>query len=720
VAKIVIGIALIAGAVLTGGLLLPAMLLTDVMFVALEAIAVSVASMGASLLMGGIASALQHGASANIAVRQSSAPWQIVYGRARIGGVFAYLSVTNNKKYLHMVIVHAAHPCHAINGYWLDGRQVIFAGGGQSGYDDGNTHIDPTGNKYNFHNDVYVENRLGTETGQAFASLQSYDSNWPSSATLQGHCCSYIRCAYDQNLWPNGYPTVRVDIAGRNDLFDPRTGLYGYSENSALCLANVLTNTDYGLQCNYNTAIDNTQLIASANLCDETVALANGGSEPMYSCNGTFDTSMAPNAIISNMLNGCAGRVTCVGGLWRIVAGGWISPTVSFTDDDIVGPIKWMPVRKYRDRANGVRGRFVCPSFPYNQYGPGYPNNIKAAGIFDGQWQACDMPYYAEDSLHGYASDQYLAQDNNTRLWIDTTFPYTTSVATAQRIAKIMLLRNRQQGIGTIQVGLKGLQCSALDTIYLSHSRWGWTNKVFEVTAWRLQMQEARDGNGPLAYVEMDIQEADPSVYSWTTSEELGIEDNPSPVLPGRGIISQATFAPVSSANLNSAILGGINPLTASDVGTSCDINTAAFQLQLGWGVVNYNAGVDHGCAYSTRYYVYTKDATFAGGSMTYYAVLTFAACVSAQENVYVGSIVTPAAGASGTTGAGVGGGDSIQVRGYYGTMGTPNVGTWEYVGGLATNEPGGTTTYTYRSWSTRRSAALPPTPAPRARATPA
>ena len=111
---------------------------------------------------------------------------------------------------------------------------------------------------------------------------------------------------------------------------------------------------------------------------------------------------------------------------------------------------------------------------------------------------------------------------------------------------------------------------------------------------------------------------------------------------------------------------------------------------------------------------------------MTYYAALTFAACVSAQENVYVGSIVTPAAGASGTTGAGVGGsggsgtvasgsiwlstsgssravnwtssagGDSLQVRGWYGTVGTPNVGTWQYVGGLATNEPGGTTTYTY------------------------
>lgn len=659
-ARIIVGIALVATAIIfapfTPVIFGIGYSLSATAFAAVSLAATAALSIGASLIFSGIAQTLQHGVGADIAVRQPAAPWQIVYGRSRIGGVFVYMAVTDNKSLLHMIIVHAAHPCHAFNGYWLDGRQVIFSGGGQSGTADSNDHYDPSGNKYNFKGDVYVEHRLGTESTAAFQSLRSYDSNWPTTATLQGHCCSYIRVRYDQNLWPNGYPLVRVDLAGKSNIYDPRNGT-GYTENPALIWCDVLTNTDYGLQCNYSTEIDEGYLISAANACDVAVPLANGGTEPRYSCNGTFDTSMDAGNILKNVLTSCGGRQTVIGGLWRIYPAGWTAPTVSFSDDDFVAPIKWMPRRKYRELANGVRGRFVCPSYPYNQYGPGYPNNQKVSGIFDGQWQACDIPPYAQDSLHGYASDANYAADGNTRLWLDTTFPFTISVATAQRLAKILLLRNRQQGTGTITVGLRGIQCACLDTIYLNHSRFGWSNKIVEITNMRHIFQEAKDGDGVLLYYELDVQETDSSVYNWSTSEELSVEDNPSPVMPGRGIISQATFYPISSANKNSAVVGGASPLTATDTGSSCDINIAAFALQFGFGQVSYSSGVVHGASYSTLYYVYAFDPTLSGGAVTYLTTTDFTVVTSSQGNVFVDSIRTPASGAGGTSGGGTGGG---------------------------------------------------------------
>jgi hypothetical protein len=125
----------------------------------------------------------------------------------------------------------------------------------------------------------------------------------------------------------------------------------------ALCIADMLCDTTgFGLQCNYSVEIDEPALIAAANLCDETVLLADGTSEPRYSCNGNITSDTAPGEILSMMPS-------------------------SLSHKDLMAPIKWMPNRKYRDKVNGVRATFIFPTYPYVNFG--LPYGQKTTGIFD-------------------------------------------------------------------------------------------------------------------------------------------------------------------------------------------------------------------------------------------------------------------------------------------------------------------------------------------------
>lgn len=521
-AKIVEGAALIAGAVLTA-------VFVPTLTPFLISVLVSVASTGVSLLMAGISDALHHDLGSAVAMRQAAAPWTVVYGRSRVGGTIVYLSLTDSNKYLHLVIVHASHAVQAIQALYLDGKQVFLGGDGLT--DDGSDHYDASGVKYNFHGKVRWETRLGSPTQSAFSALSSADPNWTANCTLSGHACSYLRLTFDQQTFPNGMPGIRVDLAGKNDIYDPCTQTSGYSENWALCVNDVLCHTDYGLQCHYATEIDEAQLIAAANICDESVPLANGATEPRYTVNGSFTTDQAPGDILQSMLTAAAGRLTYVGGVWKIHPAAWTGPTLSFSEQQCVAPIKWVATRKYRDLVNGIKGVFVCPNYPYLSSGPGLALNQPLQGIFDGQWRQTDLPPYAQDAQHGYPSDANYAADGNTRLWLDTRFPFTISAAAGQRLMKIMLLRNRQQGTGTITCHLAAYQAKVLDVIQFSYSRFQWSGKYLEISNSRLNCVQEQN-RPPALNVELDLQETDPSVYAWSAAEELQLNDNPAPRLP--------------------------------------------------------------------------------------------------------------------------------------------------------------------------------------------
>ena len=611
---------LIGAAILAAGLLIP-------VAPALLPLMMGICASGLSMIVAGVAQKImgQHSPGVGIAVKQAAAPWNIVYGRSRLGGVVIYLNTYGTENVaLDLIAAHVGHECQMVGnngrpqypqypqgGLYLDGKEVLIDANGNAS---GLTLTDFSGNTYCFNfNGVYWVSwfsRLGGADNDNFPIQlkNGNDPNWNTYTTyrncfVSGRAYSYIRLVWNAQVFANGEPGIRVDILGKNDIYDPRTGLRGYTENWALCVADYLCNAKFGLGCNYATEIDEEALIAAANICDEQVAVrysnlpgwladtpftygtmiapgngyaymcvqsgvtglqppawptqidqqvwdgpGPGGTqavhwncqgvantnlfEPRYTMNGTFQTDSSPGDVLNNMMTAAAGRMVYIAGRWKIMPAAWPGTGLAIGDDDLIGPVKWLPARKYRDLVNAIKGTFICPTYPYINDGPGLPLNLRDQNVFDGMWQPTDFPAYAQDMIHGYPQDNNYLADGSVTLWQDLRLPFTISAAAAQRIAKIYLLRNRQQGTGTLQTKLSVYQAQALDVLQWTRPSLNFSNKLVEISNFRFKVDydtvdPSEGGSGgeqhkaPTLSCELDVQETAPSVYAWSSNEEL-------------------------------------------------------------------------------------------------------------------------------------------------------------------------------------------------------
>jgi hypothetical protein len=353
---------------------------------------------------------------------------------------------------------------------------------------------------------IYVEFLNGNHTS-TFEGLLASGTSWTTTDLCLGRTLAYVRMGYDSGVFPSSIPNVSFVIQGKNDIFDPRTGTRGFTNNAALCIADFMSlpRTQGGFGLSIGTDIPTAQLIAAANLCDEQVPLAGGGAQARYTCDTYVSLDQARGSILQSMLTSCAGRLSYQGGQYSIFPSAWVAPTLQLTDQDLVGPIDWKPRFGIRDVANAVKGTYTSPE-----------NN----------WQLADVPPYMCDYKHGYGlitdpgeGDAYLIEDNSERIYKEAHFPCTTSSATAQRLEKIAMMRGRFQGRGTLRTTLKGYQNVAIDVIGFTHPRYGWTAKNFEVLATRFILDKS--ANVPTLAVELDIAETGPEINNWATTEQL-------------------------------------------------------------------------------------------------------------------------------------------------------------------------------------------------------
>lgn len=118
---------------------------------------------------------------------------------------------------------------------------------------------------------------------------------------------------------------------------------------------------------------------------------------------------------------------------------------------------------------------------------------------------------------------------------------------------------------------------------------------------------------------------------------------------------SQRLLNQISSGNKQST--QSTQPLSAADVGATCTITVAAHNVQFGFGTVSYNSGSVTGLGFSTDFYVYADDPTYAGGAVTYLATSNPNVITANSGRYFVGRITTPADGGTATDGYWGGGG---------------------------------------------------------------
>jgi hypothetical protein len=440
-------------------------------------------------------------------VRSTVANRTVVYGRAMVSGplVFSASSGSGNSV-LHLVIPLAGHE--------IDAVEQIYFNDVELGTLDGSGNV-TTGPYAGY---AQIAKHLGTAGDTADAGLIAANVGWTPAHTLIGVAYLVVKLTFNQDVYPTGIPNVKCLIRGKK-LYDPRSGLTVWSVNPALAVRDYLTST-YGLEA-VSAEINDTLVVAAANVCDESVPLTSG-TEARYTANGVVDLGDTPRAIMEGLLSSMAGFVVWSGGKYLIYAGAYSAPSVAITADDLRGPVRVRPRIGRRDLFNAVRGTFVDTA---------------------AFWQPTDFPTVSNAA--------YAANDGGQVIWRDMALAYTTSSATAQRIAKLMLERSRQGITVELSTKLTTFKIATLDTVMVTLSQLGWSAKEFKVLEWKF----SPDGG-----VDLVLQEETAASYEWNSGMETVLDAAPDTNLadpltvpaPGAPTITESLYQTTGSAGVKS------------------------------------------------------------------------------------------------------------------------------------------------------------------------
>lgn len=425
-----------------------------------------------------------------------------VFGTTALNSDLAYHETSGtNQEYVDYIIVCAAHKVTAISEIWFDDKKAW----------DSSTGVTSTYNGY-----LTVYTRTEGTSGNTIAI--NGGAKWGSSRRLTGCAYVYLRIKRSGNDKKTESPLVsglpsRITIRGNGALlYDPRkdstvTGGSGSHRTNDQTTWGVYTDADdcdnpalqllwwllgwkingvLSVGCGVPAErIDLESFITAANVCDENITLAGGGTQKRYRTSGTASDSDDRRDIINSLLACMNGTLRDNEGKLTVTAikNDLANYTLSFDDDDILGEFEWNQTRGLTETYNVARGRYVDPS----------DNSL---------YQMIDYPEVRITSVDGI--ERVATVD----------LPYVEDGKRAQRIAKQVLQRNQYRGMFTATFTAKAMGCQVGDVVRITFTPLGWTNKLFRVVSQQIDFT----GRVPLSMIEENA-----AIYAWDAEESAPV-----------------------------------------------------------------------------------------------------------------------------------------------------------------------------------------------------
>jgi len=398
----------------------------------------------------------------------------VIYGEVKVGGAIIYDEATGtNNKFLHRVIAVAGHEIDSFVNFYINDELATVDGSGNV----------TSPSQYN--GKIRINTHTGSPSQVADADLvaESGFDGWDDECTLSGIAYIYVRLKFDADVFPNGIPTFTTTLRGKK-VYDPRTSAVAFSSNPALCMRDYLTSgkgsndtTSYSYGLGEDVVnVDDALVIASANVCDQTNTVAGTNR---YTTNGSFTTAATPYDTITAMLTAMGGSMWYAQGAWRMKAAYWTAPVMDLNEDDLRSGISVGTRHSRRDNFNTIKGTF--------------------RGL-ESDWQVTDYPEVTNVG--------FVAADGGQVSVADVDLPFTDTSVTARRLGLISLERNRQQLTVNASYGLRTLGLQVGDNVRVTNSRFGWTNKEFEVIQWSFGLVDGLD-----LQTEISLRETAESVF---------------------------------------------------------------------------------------------------------------------------------------------------------------------------------------------------------------
>jgi len=428
-----------------------------------------------------------------------SASRKIVFGETAMNTDVRYFEPSGtNQEYMDYIIATSAHAIESIDEIWFEDRLAWSSSSGVEAF-------------YTGYLTTVATVLEGTSAN--YISINGPGGIWGSTRRLTG--CSYVHLRIKRtgtsnkadSPLVNGLPG-RVTIKGKGaKIYDPRldgtvsggsgsqrandqttwgASQSGYRDNPALQLLWFLLGWKIGgklsVGCGVPPArIDLASFITAANICDEAITLAAGGTQPRYRTGGVASDSDQRMEIIQIFLSAMNGTLRDSGGKLALVCmkNDLASPVLEFSDDDIIGDFTWNQTRGLDESFNAIHGKYTDPS-----------NNSL--------YQPVEYPVQSLTSIDGIERMQTF------------DLPFVQEGRRAQRIAKQVLERAQYKGIFSATFNMKALGCEVGNCVWISFEPLGWADKPFRVLS---------QGISNSGLVPMTLIEENAAIYAWDTDE---------------------------------------------------------------------------------------------------------------------------------------------------------------------------------------------------------
>ena len=494
--------------------------------------------------------------------RSPTAPRQIIYGRARVGGTITHMQTSGtDNNLLSIIVVLAGHEVEELETVRVNDTNLTTtsSGGFQYATNSEFTNSD-NDNKFDVSNSLL---RFRFKDG----SQTTADSTIVGATNL-GNSDKFTSCAYvlvqmvfDSEKF-SSLPNLSFIVKGKK-VYDPRnpSAAPAFSTNPALCIRDYLTDTQYGLKAKDSEILDTTAIggfAGAANTCDTptslqtaTVSIAQTNSTTIPITSSGLTLIKAGDTVTGSGITGTVtvtqrrGNNVFLDTAVTVAQGVTLSfGQPAYTANGLADfstngkAVLEGLLSSCAGKFSYVNGRFlmfagasVTPEMTIEDdnvlspisintksgQGESY-NQVKSVFVDSNQnFTATDTPLYSDSTF--LANDTPSGESNvNYKKTMELQHPFTDNATTAQRLNRISLNYSRQDMTCSVTTDLGYLQLQPFDVVRVTNSRLGFTNKQFEVINQKITIVgDQKDGAGVLG-VQFELKEYDASIYTFAQS----------------------------------------------------------------------------------------------------------------------------------------------------------------------------------------------------------
>lgn len=314
-----------------------------------------------------------------------------------------------------------------------------------------------------FNSFANVRIHLGSPDQEADALLMALlPGVWTSAHRARGVAYLVCQFIFNETAFPSGVPNVTARVRGAK-MYDPRSGLHGFTENPALMMRHILTQPQFGKNPD-RTGAEDARIMAAANVCDQ---LVNYSGSPdtvhLYRAATVIPFGTAPRDALDDLAQAMGGMWAYAAGEFYCRAGAWQAPVMALTEADLAvetrsndGTVSQEPITISPHRARAEKF------------------NTVVARIWDQQIG------FIETALTPLRADTLVADDGG-EITQEVKMPAVFYSFQALHLAGMMIRDARDPMTITLPLKLRAYPLDLFDTFTLTLSRYGLTNKEFMV-----------------------------------------------------------------------------------------------------------------------------------------------------------------------------------------------------------------------------------------------